>query len=224
MVIATDGDEAEISGAAQKGPFLVGSGVTLYELDDDLNQTGVSFQTLTIDSTGQYRLPARLNSRYIDIFVQGFYFDEISGHVSSAPLALSAIAEVNGDSIVNLNILTTLARPRICRLVADGMDFQSATSAAQTDVIAMFGIGDETLDRQFTQMRVLEAGSANAFLLAASAILMQMAHDAGQGLVPTAMLSEAFSKAGIDLETDGRFDDDELTDRLATAKKFNLNC
>lgn len=219
MIVLNDGNDAEISGTAQKGPYLIGSSITLYELDDDFHQTGVSFQTETIDSTGKYTLPARLKSKYVDVFVQGFYFDEISGYASSAPLVLSAIAEVNGDSTINLNILTTLARHRIYRLVADGTEFRSAVATAQAEVIAMFNIGDDSMRLDFTKMRVLEGGAANAFLLAASAILMQMAHDSKQGIAPTAALSEILSIARIDLEADGLLDDDELMGHLATAKE-----
>ena len=217
--IPKDVNDDVISGTVQKGPFLIGSTINLYELDTDLNQTGVSFQTETIDTTGKYTLPARLNTQYVALFAQGYYFDEISGYASSAPLSLSALAEVRGDSTVNLNILTTLAKPRIRSLIEDGYDFQTASAMAHQSVIAMFNISVEALNTDFTQMQIFESGQANAFLLAASVILMQMAHDTEKGLTPTATLSETLSMAGIDLETDGQLDNDELMSGIADAKQ-----
>jgi hypothetical protein len=212
-----DGDLNEISGSVQKGPLLIGSSIHLYELDEDLNQTGISFQTETRDNRGSYALPAMLSNDYIEVFAEGYYFDEITGIASSAPITLSAFADITESTTININILSTLAKPRIRELMQNGYDFQAASAMAGQDVMAMFGIDSGDIDTGFSHMQMLEWGADNAFLLAASALLMQVAHDTDQGAAPTANLSETIATAGLDIAADGQLDSEEIIAAFAVA-------
>ena len=51
------GSVNNVGGIIEKGPFLTGSKVILYELDETLNQTGKNFKTETINDKGEFIFP-----------------------------------------------------------------------------------------------------------------------------------------------------------------------
>ena len=48
--------KSKITGVSQKGPFVEGSTVTLYELNDKLDQTGRSFKSIISDNKGGFEI------------------------------------------------------------------------------------------------------------------------------------------------------------------------
>ncbi|EKD79292.1 MAG: hypothetical protein ACD_41C00110G0001, partial [uncultured bacterium] len=104
-------------GYIQKGPFISGSSITIQELDDRLQPTGVSYQVTTNSDFGDYRLTQKLDSDYVEVIAQGYYYNEITGELSSGPLTLRAIADVSENAVVNVNVLTTLTVPRLRHIV-----------------------------------------------------------------------------------------------------------
>lgn len=71
-----------ISGNIQKGPFIKGSSVTGYALDDNLDALGLVYPTLTLDDMGYFQI-GNISSNYIDITVKGKYYSESKGEVSN---------------------------------------------------------------------------------------------------------------------------------------------
>ncbi len=180
-------NEIVVAGYAQKGPFQKFSTVYMYELDDNLEQTGRSFDDQT-DEAGYYNIPASLASNYIKLAIIGYYFDEISydpedpDYLYSGDVQTSALANVSGNNEINVNILTSIAKETILALMDDGMTFDQANEQACVYVLNAFGITDLT-STLFEDMAVLEDPASdpeegNKILLAVSAIMMQMAHDA----------------------------------------------
>jgi len=45
-----------IGGHVQKGPFLNGTSLSIYELNENLNQTGRSFNTQITDNSGTFSI------------------------------------------------------------------------------------------------------------------------------------------------------------------------
>ncbi len=207
----------EISGTAQKGPLQIGSWVEIYELDEDLWQTGLSFGAETYDNMGNYNVPVRLNSRYIEVVATGYYFDEISGMGSGEELVIHALADTEYSTSINVNILTELAMIRIFSLMDnDGYTYEEAIEEAQWDVLNTFGIDkDENIDVLFQDMNLLADNENNALLLAVSSIIMQMAHDSDEANVSRA-LRQIVVNIRNDLE-DGILDDDGLAADIETA-------
>ena len=202
----SNGTSYDISGYIQKGPFISGSSVTIYELDSDLNQTGVSYQTQTIDDFGSFEFPDRVNSDYVEIISTGFYFNEVEGALSSATLTLSSISKVTAGSNIFVNVLTCLASNRIRYLVQnENKSFENAQSQAESELLAIFNI-NETDILNFDQMNISEEGKSNAILLAVSAILQ------GSNTVPE--LTELISKISLDIEEDGTLDNSSYKEEI----------
>ena len=75
-----DIEKTNVQGIIEKGPFVQGSKVTLYELNADLSQTGKSFKTQTNSDLGAFSFgtPIQLSSQYIELETSGYknYLDE----------------------------------------------------------------------------------------------------------------------------------------------------
>ena len=69
--------KTEVSGNIEKGPFVQGSKVTLYELDANLSQTGKTFRTQTNNDLGAFTFdtPMQLNSQYVELETSGYFYN-----------------------------------------------------------------------------------------------------------------------------------------------------
>lgn len=202
----------DISGVVQKGPFNVGTTVTLSELNEDFTQTGKTFTAQINSDDGLFQLSGvQLSSSYVELKADGFYFDEISGENSSAKLTLCAIADVNEKSTLNINVLTHLEKPRVEYLLANGYSFAEAKEKAKLEVLEVFKLSvsgssaSETLD-------ITKSGTENACLLAISSIV--------QGYRSVADVSELLTYIANDLEEDGILNDSGLKTSLISHALF----
>ncbi len=67
----------EIKGYAQKGPYRSGTNITVMELKDNLNATGLNYYTTVTDNFGSFLIPdVELSSNYAELMADGFYFNE----------------------------------------------------------------------------------------------------------------------------------------------------
>ena len=73
--------------------------------------------TQTSDSLGQFMLMGGVSSPIVDILGDGFFFDELSGALSSAPIKLRGFANLTQSPSVTINLLTTLQTPRLKSLM-----------------------------------------------------------------------------------------------------------
>jgi hypothetical protein len=56
----------KLSGYVQKGPYINGTSIQMYELDASLNQTGKNFSTSIIDNKGTFEFKSiALSSQYV---------------------------------------------------------------------------------------------------------------------------------------------------------------
>ena len=184
-----------LTGKVQKGPFVEGSSVYIFSLGDDFSQTGTTYRTTIIDRQGAFeQRDMQLSSQFVELEATGYYFNEVKGELSSAPLTLSAIADVSSADNVNANILTTLERERILYLIADGMNFAAAKQRAHREVLAVFGMTPAEVEDAVT----LDV-EADVQLLAVSAIV--------QGMRPAAEVTRLIATIASDLRADGTLDD-----------------
>ncbi len=182
----------------QKGPFVQGSTISLQELNNDLTLSGNVYNTETIDDFGSFDVNAVLQNNKVDISATGFYFNEVSGKLSDAPLTLRTFVEFNNDDKVNLNILTTIARQRIKYLMtSQEMSFIEAKNQAEKETLDAFYIPEslQTSTLSFEEMDISQNGESNGILLAISSIL--------QGNNSVAELGEFVAKLAEDLKEDG---------------------
>jgi uncharacterized protein (TIGR02145 family) len=133
---------ASIEGVVEKGPFVKGTSVTLYELNPEtFAQAGKVFTGTVEGDNGGFSLgKVELDSRYVLLEASGYYWNELWGHNTDSPLSLKAVAHVNEKSKVNINIGTHITHKRILSLIESGMDFDEAKEQAESELIkAVFG-------------------------------------------------------------------------------------
>ena len=196
-----------ISGQVQKGPFIFGSTIFISELTNNLSSTGLTHLAQTNDPIGSFNVLGGVGSAIVDIIGDGFYFDEIIGSISSAPVKLRAFANLSLSSTPTINLLTTLQTPRLKTLLQNGSNFEAAYAQSQTELLTSFGV-DPTLVLGLSslfQMNINGTNDQNAVLLAISSIVLQMANTAAGGALQAVpgQLSLLLSTLAYQLNIDG---------------------
>ena len=196
-----------VSGVSQKGPFIKGSTVTLYELDEKLNQTGIHYSTTIDNDDGKYHIDSVVLSKpYAWMIVKGNFIDEITGNISLEQITLNGLVKVEKNKDININILSHLAFNRIQFLVQQGLSIPQAQKQAEIEVLKAFKM--EADDKPFENMDIFANGEGDAKLLAITLILL----NAYEGDV--ARTTDLLAQITYDLETDGIWNDTELIKNL----------
>lgn len=196
--------DLDVAGVSQKGPFLMGSSVTVQELDGQtLVQTGKSFRASIKSNQGDFVVKGvSLASQYALLEVNGYYRNEISGERSKGVIALNALTDLSDRNHVNVNLMTHLTAYRILKLVQnEGKTFADAKKQAEREVLNSFGVlndmgNSEDLD--------LFTGDGGAFLLAVSVLM--------QGNGSEADLSERISHVAAAFAESGAWESPEKTE------------
>ena len=208
-----------LAGYSQKGPFLKGSTVYLYELSDGrtLKQTNGNFTSIITRDDGRYKFTARdLVSQYAMIVVDGNYRNEVTGKPSEASIRLRAITDMRKRSDANINLLTHLEFDRVYYLVTrEKKTVKQAKKQAQKEIFKAFHIEiDENADAE--DLDVFGKTDADAALLAISVLL--------QGDGNATDLSILLTEISDDIAADGKWDGEkadsiraEIADWAATA-------
>ena len=194
-----------LTGKAQKGPLAIGSKVSIFELDEEFGQTGKVFTTTIVDNDGSFeQRNMQLNSQYVELTAEGYYFNEVKGRIEQSALTLTALSDISDVSNVNINILTTIERPRILYLIEkESMSFQDARLKAHAEVMEIFGM-NENSNQNSEQLSI----NNNAQLLVISSIVM--------GLRPTSDVTSLITSIATDIQKDGILDDDDIKSQLRT--------
>lgn len=167
--------------------------VTISELNADLTPTGRVFFTQIASDDGRFALAGvGLVSPIVELRVDGYYYNEVQGVKSVAPIALYALANVDSTSTLNVNLLTTVERKRVQMLMASGTELGAAKRQAQAELFNAFKlrINSTTPSERLS----LEGGTdADAAMLAATLILT--------GYRSNAELTEMLAIVGADFES-----------------------
>ena len=200
-----------LAGYSQKGPFLKGSTVYLYELSDGrtLKQTNGNFTSYITRDDGRYKFTARdLASQYAMIVVEGNYRNEVTGNPSDAPIRLRALTDMRKRSDANINLLTHLEFDRVYYLVTrEKKTVKKAKMQAQNEIFKVFDIDTTGFTGSAEDLDVFGASDADAALLAISILL--------QGDGNETELSVLLTEIANDMETDGTWEDSTARTRLA---------
>ena len=199
------GSTRTIYGTSQKGPFVKGTEVTLYGMDENLHQTGAHFSTKVNNNKGDYSLKKiNLEDRYAWLNANGYYIDEMTGEKSAQKISLNSLVDLQDLDHVNINVLTHLAFDRIRYLVKQGKPVDEAKRQAEKEVMVVFGFSEET--EAFDQLDILGNGEDDAKLLAIS-LIMLTARDMGE-------ITDRLATIALDIETDGVLDDTTLMGQI----------
>jgi hypothetical protein len=79
-----------VSGKVQKGPYVQGTEITVRELDSSMIPTGNTFTGTIDDNTGSFSIKGTLANKIAELAADGYYFNEVSGSLSTAKLSLQA--------------------------------------------------------------------------------------------------------------------------------------
>ena len=165
--------DREVAGVTQKGPFLVGSSVTIQELDGKtLIQTGRSFKTSVKTNLGDFAVKnVNLASQYALLEVNGYFRNEVTGKNSEGMISLNALTDLTNRNNVNVNVLTHLETDRVLNLVQkQGLSFADAKKQAESEIFSSFGF---TKDWQSPEdMNVFSGGDDGSEALFALSVLM----------------------------------------------------
>lgn len=207
-----------LTGNFEKGPFIVGSVITIQEFDDNLVSTGKTFNTETINNVGNYKIDLSLTEELVEVSADGYYFNEISGQLSNSKLRLSALANTSDNENININILTHLSKKRIKTLVGDGNDFSVAKKQAEEEVQELFSFVSADWEiNDFDRMSISEYGDNNSYLLLVSAIIQNIN-------MSTSQLSEYIERLAQDLSDNGVVNDNALVESInLSAQTINLS-
>ena len=171
-----------IGGYSQKGPFLTGSEVVVYEIENGrtMKQTGTKFEGRISSDDGSFNIRSvKLASQYGFVSVNGFYLNEVSGDVSNARITLNAVTDFRSRNRVNVNVLTHMEYERILYLVTKKKyRFAEAKKKAESEIWKIFHIDGEKFQDDAEDLNIAGSNDADAALLAVS-ILLQRDGDSG---------------------------------------------
>jgi hypothetical protein len=215
------GGPVDMTGAIQKGPFVIGSNVEVAMLDPDTaNPTGQSFSTVTRNDLGEFEVTLP-GTGAAEIQTTGFYFNEVLSTTSLAPITMRALAHfpASGPRSVHVNALTHLGHLRAKKLVGEGLDFETAIAQAEAELRAALPLATSLEVAAGTDLDILGGDSdANAYLFALSCVLAQTARNEAAGS-EDAELQEQMTRIALDLEDDGALAP-ALADTLKRGARF----
>lgn len=200
--------DVSLAGAVQKGPFVLGSTINVSPLDATLNPNGQVFNTKTNDDAGHFAVNFKA-SGLVSLEGSGFYYNEVSGGLSTSNLTLRALYEIKASGAQNaiINLVTHLTYDRVKNLVIGGATFDAATKQAESELRTALAIGNATFapGKSGIQMDVLGGDSdANAYLFVVSSVIAQAGVTKALGTVSVdATIQELLNTTANDLANDG---------------------
>ena len=165
---------------------------------------------------------------------QGYYYNEITGDLSTSVLTLRAyyVPESTAVQHVYVNIITHLTSERIKALVTQGLAFDDAVAQAETELHDQLNITVPEFNDYLSAVTMDVAGGdndRNAYLLAVSSVIVKAAEISGDGVSVDARLQELLNNMMLELSggelsdsTNGlisqalsELDTDDIEDKLA---------
>lgn len=165
--------EWNIQGKVEKGPFVKGSNVDIQELNESLSPTGRSFTTTIIDDEGNFSLNnITLESPYVLLKANGYFFNEINGDLSQGEITLQSLANLNDGSSININPLTHLKKDRLIQLITqDHLSYKEANTKAQTEILTGFGL-QQYANKDVNTYSITSGNDDSGVLITVSASLL----------------------------------------------------
>lgn len=197
--------KSELAGFVEKGPFINGSSVSIWELDASFSQTGKSFSATT-NNEGFFEITNSMEfaSNYVKLSVNGFYFNEVTGEQSSSPIILEAIANIKDRNNINANLITHLEYKRVLYLISkENKKFTEAKKQAEKELLACFLIVNKDITPEIAS--ITDNNMQANILVAVSSILLKSVE--GE-VAKDAKFTELINNFRDDLEKDGRISED----------------
>ena len=200
-------ENIDLSGHVEKGPFIKGSSLKLFEMNGaKLAQTGKSYTGQIKKEDGDFSITAsQLQSQYATLEVMGYYKNEVSGYNSNGTLTLTALVNLKDRREVNVNLLTHLEYSRVMSLYLDGMKFSAAKQKAAEEIYSTFGFDGDIASPD--SLSIFGGNEGDAALLAVSVLM--------QGDRKEADMSELLAEVGDEIGKTGAWNDMERKTAIA---------
>ncbi len=214
--------EVEVIGAVQKGPFVIGSTVTVNLLSPDAVNTDSTVVTNTIDDLGNFTFFLDESSDLLELSATGYYRNEITGELSQGTMTLRSIISLSDqeEQTAYINLLTHLTSQRIKNLISnDNLQFESAQNQAEREFLIAFSeVVPNSAENDFTSLSIYndELTSGSSYLLSASSILYKYALNQSNtnSTNPDAELTLLLNELEADFGADGTFGDNPILESL----------
>lgn len=217
-------ENISVTGVAQKGPFMFGSPLNLYELKKNLTPSGTVYKDEISSNKGDFVIPkVSLAYPYAKLEVRGLYRNEVTGEWSTDSMTLRVLTDFSEERTdVNINLLTHLEYDRALYLVQEkGYSVYAAKKQAAQEIMTAFEFATAVTYSEnfaiFQNEGVSATTSAgNATLLAISALVMGNRSDAE--------IQNTIDKFIADIKTDGEWNDLQTKASMADwAYDFNYS-
>lgn len=188
----------KVMGKVEKGPFINGSKITAQALDKDYNLTGEVYQGIIVDDDGSFNLgEVTLNSPYVLLTADGYYFNEVYGVLSSGQISMQSLVNLADNKQVNVNILTHLKTQRMMQLLKNNiLDFGEADTKVQKEVLKSFGL-ERYADKDVCNFSIASGTDEAGALIIVSSTLLRERSDAE--------LTEYLAKLSAEFKAEGSF-------------------
>ncbi|HBS88266.1 MAG: hypothetical protein A2W91_04330 [Bacteroidetes bacterium GWF2_38_335] len=209
-----DSEIYSFSGKVQKGPFVIGTNVTLYELNSSLGQTGKSFITSVSSDDGSFGFSdIEMTSGYCLLTANGYCFSEIFGEELPSGIYLQSITDITGKNKLNINVMTHVITERVKTLVASGETFSSALNQAKSELLSFLHV-TESVSQDLDELDISQNNEANAILLAFSTLIQRWTYLSDQKLHMPSELTELLENFRTDFKDNGQIDNQAIIDTL----------
>jgi len=219
--------EITIVGSVEKGPFVIGSTVTINILNENGENTDSTIVTKTTDDLGNFEFQVPAGS-IIEISASGYYRNEITGGLSEGELTLRSIYQASEaeKQNANVNLLTHLTSNRVLELIKAGeSNFEQAIQQAEQEFTTNFkNVISSSNNANFASLSIYkdENAEASAYLLALSSMFYQHAINNAKNnqTSPDAELTAALNELESDFGTDGKVDNQEVLTAIQETQKL----
>ncbi len=212
----------QVDGAVQKGPFVVGSTVTLNLLTPNALNTNSTAVTNTIDDLGRFNFSLDEGSDLLELSATGYYRNEITGELSQGTITLRSVIGLSDqeEQTAYINLLTHLTSQRIKKLISESdLQFEDAQSRAESEFLIAFSeVIPNSAENDFTSLSIYddELSSGSSYLLSVSSILYRYALNQSNtnSTNPDAELTQLLNELEADFGDDGDIGDAPLLESL----------
>jgi uncharacterized protein YjdB len=145
--------------------------VTAQELTNALAPNGKQYTYQITSNLGTFAPNSSFGSQYIGLVATGYYFDEVTNSISSGTVTLNGYSDLSAQSVLNVNLLTTLAYQRIQNLVTkSNMTFSAASTQAENEVLAALHIANGSNYGSFGTLDLSQNSDGDHILAAISSV------------------------------------------------------
>ncbi len=163
------GDTITLSGYVNRGLVKLATPVTIYELNENLEETGVVYSSFVNDSLGFYFVhDVVLSSPYVYIKMENVAANYVCEEGTATRQPIEALLDLREGLDANLNILTTLQAWRTKHFMKKGKSFAEARKLAYDELRTEFMM--DSLQLRFEQISMAESIVDNYYLLGVEAM------------------------------------------------------